>query len=255
MNASTGLGRRLRAGRASVRTQHSFGAVRCARSACCPARPCLVHSNLRPAIVPDKQLDRASCLSTGARSRAKAAAALPFGGWSCHGFGVGAPAVDGALVAGAGGRDRPSRGTAALPAIAHARFHRLSAGASHPLAWAIAHLALALTLLATLTAVGGCATATARNAVPLALIEQAEVRGLKATRFWGDEVGSGKLADVSARLPNMKAVAIADKRDKGRPSSTIWHCRAAGRTAPSARGCWWAGRRPGRGRASRSSPA
>ena len=108
-------------------------------------------------------------------------------------------------------------GRAALPAIAHARFHRLSAGASHPLAWAVAHLALALTLLATLTAVGGCATATARNAVPLALIEQAEVRGLKATRFWGDEVGRHQLADLSARLPNMKAVAIADKREKGRP--------------------------------------
>jgi predicted acylesterase/phospholipase RssA len=81
----------------------------------------------------------------------------------------------------------------------------------------IARLALGLVALVILAAVGGCATPAARNAVPLALVEQAEVRGLKATRFWGDETGTGKLADVSARLPNMKAVAIAEKRENGRP--------------------------------------
>jgi len=72
-------------------------------------------------------------------------------------------------------------------------------------------------LVAVTFVVAGCATQPSRNSVPVALVEQAEVPGPGATRFWGDEVRGTGLADLQARLPNMKAVAVAPNREKGRP--------------------------------------
>jgi hypothetical protein len=87
-----------------------------------------------------------------------------------------------------------------------------------PLSIAIAKRhAWACVLVAAITALAGCSATTSHNAVPLALIEKVDVPGLGAARTWGDEVKGSTLADLQARLPNMKAVAIAPKREKGRP--------------------------------------
>ena len=101
--------------------------------------------------------------------------------------------------------------------LTHVRRGRGCSAARDLLARPVTRLVVLLIVLATPAMLGGCAPATARNAVPVALVEQAEVRNLKATRFWGDEAGSTTPADLSARLPNMKAVAIAPKRENGRP--------------------------------------
>jgi hypothetical protein len=64
----------------------------------------------------------------------------------------------------------------------------------------------------------GCGASLDRMAVPYGLIERVDVPGMKAARFWGDEVPkTGTAADVQAMLPNMKAVAVAPNREKGRP--------------------------------------
>ena len=106
---------------------------------------------------------------------------------------------------------------AALPTAARGFVGHASAGAGGCLARVAARLAFLLAILPILAAIAGCATAPARQAVPVALVERVDVPGLSATRFWGDEVRGATLADLQARLPNMKAVAIADKREKGRP--------------------------------------
>ena len=106
---------------------------------------------------------------------------------------------------------------AALPTATRGFVGRASIGAGDCLARVAARLAFLLAILPILTTIAGCATAPARQAVPVALVERVDVPGLSATRFWGDEVRGTTLADLQARLPNMKAVAIADKREKGRP--------------------------------------
>lgn len=51
----------------------------------------------------------------------------------------------------------------------------------------------------------GCATTAMRDAVPLALLDQASVKGIPDARFWGDAVSSGLDRSLSTRIDQIIA--------------------------------------------------
>lgn len=104
-----------------------------------------------------------------------------------------------------------------VPSVAQLRSPGGYEDRSHETAERLSSIAVCLIVLAAVVWIGGCAPSIDRLAVPSSLVEQVDVPGFKASRFWGDEVPKGTIADLQARLPNMKAVAIAPTREKGRP--------------------------------------
>ena len=67
------------------------------------------------------------------------------------------------------------------------------------------------------TLLTGCAVGVARNAVPLALVDKADVAGLDGIRGWGDVAPRDAAALPHARLPGMGRFAVAPTRESGRP--------------------------------------
>ena len=101
--------------------------------------------------------------------------------------------------------------------MTHLLFNVLRVGGGCSLAQAKLLLTRALVVLLPIASLAGCALAPPRNAVPLALVDKANVPGLHGVRFWGDEVPRGGVATLPARLPNMGRFAIAPKRENGLP--------------------------------------
>lgn len=67
----------------------------------------------------------------------------------------------------------------------------------------------------------GCAVAPPRNAVPLPLVDKADVPDFDGVRFWGDELPRNMAELARERLSGIERLAVAQPRDRGRPIVNI----------------------------------
>lgn len=118
---------------------------------------------------------------------------------------------------------------------------------SRPLSVGLSFLCFAaLTMLAPMQ--GGCAAARTRHAVPAALVEAAQVPGLKGIRTWGDQSDEAFLADLLDSVRQEEAYHAAHPQTRMAPTVDILAISGGGEEGAFGAGlsCGWtdAGDRP-----------